>query len=58
VTDVILIATILAFFLAAAQLVRALGRVIADSGDDAGPEDDAGPDADASEHELQGGRSA
>jgi hypothetical protein len=44
VADVILIATILVFFLAAAQLVRALGRVIAGSGDDAGLEDEAGPE--------------
>jgi hypothetical protein len=57
VADVILIATILVFFLAAAQLVRALGRVIAGSGG-AGPEDDAGPEDEASGQELQPGRSA
>ena len=57
-TDVILIATILVFFLAAAQLVRVLGRVIAGSGDHAGPEDDTGPQGEASEQELEPGRSA
>ena len=40
-TDVILIATILVFFLAAALLVGAVGGVVAASGDDAGPEDGA-----------------
>jgi hypothetical protein len=58
VTDVILIATIVVFFLAAAQLVRVLGRVIAGSGDDAGPEDDAAPQGEASEQVLEPGRSA
>ncbi len=38
-TDVILIATILVFFLVAALLVGAVERVVAASGDDAGPED-------------------
>jgi hypothetical protein len=40
-TDVILIATIVAFFLAAALLVRALDRVVAPADDAAGPEDGA-----------------
>jgi hypothetical protein len=50
-TDVILIATIVVFFFAAALLVRALGRVVADSVDDAGPEEpeDAAP---AQEHKA------
>ncbi len=39
-TDVILVAVIVAFFVAAAQLVRVLGRVVADSDDDAGPEEE------------------
>ena len=44
-TDVILVATIGVFFLAAALLVGVLGRVIAGSGsgEDAGPEEDADP---------------
>src|ERR1017187_9071100 len=37
VTDIVLVAIIVGFFLAAALLVRVLGRVIAGSGDDAGP---------------------
>jgi hypothetical protein len=37
-TDVILVAVIVAFFVAAALLVRALGAVVADSAD-SGPED-------------------
>jgi hypothetical protein len=40
-TDVILIATIVAFFLAAALLVRALDRVVAPADDAARPEDGA-----------------
>ncbi len=46
-TDVILVATIVAFFIAAALLVRALGFVVADSADEGGAEDglqDASPD--------------
>jgi hypothetical protein len=39
-SDVFLIATIVVFFVAAAALVGVLNRVIADSGDDAGPEDE------------------
>jgi hypothetical protein len=48
-SDVVLIATIVAFFLAAALLVRALDRVIAGSGDDADPLDaDLAEEAEAS----------
>ncbi len=36
--DVVLIATIVAFFVAAALLVRVLDRMIAGSGEEAGPE--------------------
>jgi hypothetical protein len=39
-SDVVLIATIVVFFVAAAALAGVLNRVIADSGDDAGPEDE------------------
>jgi hypothetical protein len=54
--DVVLIATICVFFLAAAQLVRALGRVVADPGDaDPG---DAGPEEELSGQELGPGRPA
>jgi hypothetical protein len=42
VTDVVLIAVIVAFFLGAAWLVTALGRVTAGYRDDAGPEDEDG----------------
>jgi hypothetical protein len=38
-SDVFLIATIVVFFVAAAALVGVVNRVIADSGDDTGPED-------------------
>jgi hypothetical protein len=38
-TDAIVVATIVLFFVAAALLVRALGPVVADSADDAGPEE-------------------
>ena len=40
-TDVILIAVIVAFFAAAVLLVRVLDRMIARSGTDAGPDDEA-----------------
>lgn len=43
-TDVVLVAVIVAFFVAAAFLVGALGRVIAGSGDDAGYEEASGPE--------------
>ena len=39
-TDIILIATIVAFFVAAALLVRVLDRMIAGSGTDADPDPD------------------
>jgi hypothetical protein len=38
-TDVIMIATIVAFFVAAALLVQALGRIVADAADDADQEE-------------------
>jgi hypothetical protein len=48
VTDVILIATIVVFFLAATQLVRVLGGMVADSGGGAElenePEDEPEPE--------------
>ncbi len=40
-TDVILIATIVAFFVATALLVRVLDRMIVGSGTDAGLDDEA-----------------
>ena len=47
-TDVILIATIVAFFVAGALLVRVLDDMIAHAGRDAEPDDDAlGPVGDA-----------
>jgi hypothetical protein len=42
-TDIILIATIVAFFAAAALLVRVLDRMIANSGTDADSAADPGP---------------
>lgn len=44
-TDVVLIATIVVFFVAAASLAGVLDRMIADSGDDASPdhEEPSGP---------------
>ena len=42
-TDVILIATIVAFFVAAALLVRVLDHMIAASGSDADPGDEVFP---------------
>jgi hypothetical protein len=58
-TDVILIATIVAFFVAAAFLVKVLDRVVTGSGDDAGPEQDGGPEQDeAPRPELQLGQRA
>jgi len=53
--DISVIATIVAFFLAAALLVRALGRVIADSGDIT-DRDDAGDEPEVSEQGLGAGR--
>lgn len=46
-TDAILIATIVVFFLAAAQLVRVLGRGIVDPAVDADSAGEADADADA-----------
>jgi hypothetical protein len=55
VTDVVLIATIVAFFAAAALLVRALDRMIAKS-DEPGQDEET---AEADERDLQpGGRRA
>jgi len=53
-TDVILVVVIVAFFLAAAQLVRVLGRVVADSDSDS----DAGTEEEPSGPELEPGRVA
>jgi hypothetical protein len=39
-TDVVLVATIVVFFVAAALLVRVLDRMIAASGDEAGPDEE------------------
>jgi hypothetical protein len=60
VTDVLLIATIGVFFLAAALLVRVLGRVIAgsDPEDHAGPGEDADAVEAASRPEPEAGRQA
>jgi hypothetical protein len=56
-TDVVLIATIVVFFVAAALLVRVLDRMIAGSGDEAGPDEHAA-EADASARDLEPGRPA
>ncbi len=56
-TDVVLIATIVVFFVAAALLVRVLDRMIAGSGDEAGRDEEAA-EADASTRELEPGRPA
>jgi hypothetical protein len=40
-TDVVLVATIVVFFVAAALLVRVLDRMIAGSGDEADPDEEA-----------------
>ena len=53
--DISVIATIVAFFLAAALLVRALGRVIADSGDIT-DRDAADDEPEVSEQGLGAGR--
>ncbi|HEY4939769.1 MAG TPA: hypothetical protein VIJ69_12130 [Actinomycetota bacterium] len=57
-TDVILLATIGVFFLAAALLVRVLGRMIAgsDPEDHAGPGEDTGSLEGESRPELEPGR--
>lgn len=59
VSDVILVATIIVFFGAAALLVQALDRTIVRSGAEADPADDDGEDAredEAADHDLQPGR--
>jgi hypothetical protein len=49
-TDVVLVAVIVAFFVAAAFIVRALDHMIAHAGIDADPEDEASqPGAEASQ---------
>jgi hypothetical protein len=53
-TDVVLIATIVVFFVAAALLVRVLDRMIAGSGDEAGRDEEA----EVSSRELEPGRPA
>jgi hypothetical protein len=56
VTDVVLIATIVAFFAAAALLVRVLDRMITKSADEPGQDEET---AEADERDLQpGGRRA
>jgi hypothetical protein len=55
--DVVLVAVILAFFLAAGLLVRALGRVTEDTAEMAEPDEaDAGPGTDA--RRVESGRLA
>ena len=56
-TDVILVATIIVFFVAAALLVRVLDRMIAGSRDEDGPDEEAA-EADASGHQLEPGGSS
>ena len=53
-TDVILIATIVAFFVAAALLVRVLDRMMASSGTDA--DRDLDPDDQVSPPDVESGR--
>jgi hypothetical protein len=51
-TDVVLVAVIVAFFVAAAFIVRALDHMIAHAGIDADPEDEASqPEDEASQPE-------
>ncbi len=57
VTDLALIATIIVFFVAAALLVRVLDRMIASSGEEAGPEERAA-DAELPGRDLKLGRRA
>lgn len=58
-TDVILVATIIVFFVAAALLVRALGGVVADSADEAGSDELADVEVPYErEQEHQAGRPA
>jgi hypothetical protein len=44
-TDVVLVATIVVFFVAAALLVRVLDRMIANSGDEPDPDDEEAAEA-------------
>ena len=53
-TDVVLVATIVVFFVAAALLVRVLDRMIANSAEEAEPGDE--PAAEAPPRELEPGR--
>jgi hypothetical protein len=55
-TDVILIATIVAFFVAAALLVRVLDRMIAASGTDADPDPDPDSRDQVSPPDVESGR--
>jgi hypothetical protein len=57
-TDIILIATIVAFFVAAAAGVRVLDRMIAASGTDADrdPDPDPDPDDQVSPPDVESGR--
>jgi hypothetical protein len=55
-TDIILIATIVAFFVAAALVVRVLDRMIAASGTDADPDPDSDPRDQVSPPAVEPGR--
>jgi hypothetical protein len=57
-TDIILIATIVAFFVAAAVGVRVLDRMIAASGTDADPDSDPDPRDQVSPPDVEPGRLA
>ena len=56
-TDVVMIATIVAFFVAAVLVVRVLDRMITSSGADADLDEEAADAAEAA-HELEPGRRA
>jgi hypothetical protein len=55
-TDIILIATIVAFFVAAALLVRVLDRMIAAAGTDADSDPDPDPPDQVSPSDVEPGR--
>jgi hypothetical protein len=55
-TDIILIATIVAFFVAAVLLVRVLDRMIAASGTDADADPDSDPHDQVSPSDVEPGR--
>jgi hypothetical protein len=57
-TDIILIATIVAFFVAGALLVRVLDHMIAGSGPDADPGDPGDPGDEVSPADVETGRLA